>query len=501
MKDFIEVQIVGEAKPTRFDLRNLKGSGASKDVYLSDDKKYAFALYKDKLDDVSRARLERIVTRYRRAIFSDSVAGKYWENIFCWPLQIVEYDDPKTLDGRVGFVMPALRDAFRFRDDGAEKQGLWFASANNFNTSLRVRAERGGLRDALRVCLRLAQAVRRLHFNGLAHSDLSFKNCLINPLGGEVCILDADGVVVPEVFHPDVAGTPGFTAPEVVKTQKLPLEERKLPGRETDLHALATYIYHLLFKRHPLVGRKIHDIDDEEKDRWLQMGENALFIEHPTDESNRLEEELGEEERPWNDLERLPMSVVGKDLTALFLQAFIDGLHNPSRRPSASAWETALGKALDLLLPCGNPDCLGQYFVFDKTSLDAKAVCPYCGTRYADAVPVLEFYNSYDRGESFQAENCRLVVFNGRPLYSWNLENGRSPNENVSEAERKRVGVFQRLKGGRWIFRNETLREFADCTTGKWKSISPGEYAVLEGGRKWLLKNDGRLAEIQFLNN
>lgn len=36
-----------------------------------------------------------------------------------------------------------------------------------------------------------------MHAAGLAHSDLSYKNVLIDPVTGSACVIDVDGLVVP----------------------------------------------------------------------------------------------------------------------------------------------------------------------------------------------------------------------------------------------------------------------------------------------------------------
>ena len=127
-----------------------------------------------------------------------------------------------------------------------------------------------------------------MHAAGLAHSDLSYKNVLIDPVSGRATIIDIDGLVVPGKFPPDVIGTPDFIAPEVMATKHLNKLDpnRKLPSIQTDRHALAVMIYMYLLYRHPLRGGKIHDMDPQ-TDEELSMGLNALFVEHPTDKTNR----------------------------------------------------------------------------------------------------------------------------------------------------------------------------------------------------------------------
>ena len=114
-------------------------------------------------------------------------------------------------------------------------------------------------------------------------------------------MIDIDGLVVPGKYPPDVVGTPDFIAPEVISTQHLDKTDsnRVLPSRTTDRHALAVLLYMYLFYRHPLRGAKVFD-PDPMKDEELGMGSQALFVEHPTDTSNRVRpDDLRPQALPW----------------------------------------------------------------------------------------------------------------------------------------------------------------------------------------------------------
>ena len=115
--------------------------------------------------------------------------------------------------------------------------------------------------------------------------------------------------MVPGLYPPDVIGTADFIAPEVLATKHMSKTDplRKLPNRLTDLHALAVLIYMYLFYRHPLRGGKYFGPLESEDEDLLLMGEKALFVEHPTDHSNRnFKREYGEDGiqklSPWTDL-------------------------------------------------------------------------------------------------------------------------------------------------------------------------------------------------------
>lgn len=137
-----------------------------------------------------------------------------------------------------------------------------------------------------------------------------------------------------------------------------------MPKITTDRYALAVLIYTFLLNRHPLDGGKVWNIDDPQKDDDMRYGAKALFIEHPTDSTNRVKpNQLAPSQLPQGDPNRLPYTICGPYLKKLFDKAFIDGLHNPSMRPSAAEWEDALIKTCDLVQPCQNPDCQAHWYV------------------------------------------------------------------------------------------------------------------------------------------
>ena len=78
---------------------------------------------------------------------------------------------------------------------------------------------------------------------------------------------------------------------------------------------------------------------------------------------------------PWADVDKIPYTVCGPYLKELFEKTFIDGLHNPNRRPHAGEWEYALKKTVDLMQPCGNSECEQKWFVFDNST---NPECPFC---------------------------------------------------------------------------------------------------------------------------
>jgi len=477
------------------------GSGAMKDVYFSPDKSYVVGFYRADQDAQAKDRLEMITGRYRESIFSQT-GGEYWKDLFCWPTGIVQHN------GRVGVVAPSYAKKFFFEHGsknndmlqikGKEKEGKWFAASNLRNRFIDER-ELGDWLNHIKVCLLLARAVRRMHFAGLAHSDLSYKNVLVDPSNGSACVIDVDGLVVPGKYPPDVVGTPDFIAPEVVMTSHLSKDDpnRQLPRRETDLHALSVLIYMYLLYRHPLRGGKVHDINDEQRDETLTMGERALFVEHPSDVSNRIKvANLKPTELPWGDTSKIPYTATGPYIAALFEQAFIKGLHDPKQRPSANDWETALVKTVDLIQPCQNSSCTQKWYVFDNTK---SPRCPFCGTPFKGKLPILNLYSSRKEG-AYRPDNHRLMVYTNQSLFNWHTNNLVVPNERLTEDQKRRKGYFV-FHADAWWLVNDRMPDLLDVSGDDKIPVPLGEKIELKDGQKLLLEkgDGGRLVVVQMV--
>lgn len=477
------------------------GSGAMKDVYFSPDKSYVVAFFKTKQDAQAKERLQMITGKYRDSLLNQA-GSEYWMKVFCWPTAALEHE------GKLGLIAPTYPKHFfmefgsKNNDSlgikGKEKEGKWFAAPNLRNRFMDPR-ELGDWLNHIKMCILLSRAVKKMHMMGLAHSDLSYKNVLVDPTGGNACVIDVDGLVVPGKYPPDVVGTPDFIAPEVVKTAHLSKNDpdRKLPRRETDQHALAVLIYMYLLYRHPLRGGKVHDINDEMRDESLTMGEKALFVEHPSDKSNRIKTlNAKSTELPWADTNNIPYTITGPYLAPLFLQAFVAGLHDPNMRPSANDWETALVKTVDLIQPCQNKNCDQKWYVFDNST---KPACPFCRTPYTGKLPILNLYSSRREG-NFRPDNHRLMVWTGQSLFCWHVNNLIAPNERLTDEQKKRVGYFVLHKNVWWLV-NENLSDLMDVTK---KILIPiGEKIELKDGLQLLLSKEdgGRLVVVQMVES
>lgn len=476
--------------------------GGMKDVYFSPDKKYVVAIFRDKLDRNQKERLEKITGHYLPQIQNKPAGNYYLNEIFRWPTDVIE------ANGLTGIIVPIYNSKFFFDKGyfssdlikGKEKNGKWFAGAKFRNKQFPLRldqTELGSWLSYFQIGVNLARGVKKMHAMGLAHSDLSYNNVLIDPIGGSACMIDLDGLVVPGLYPAEVIGTAEFIAPEVLATKHLDKNDPKriLPSRKTDLHALAVLIYMLLLHRHPLKGSKVHDLDTE-KDDLLSMGEKAMFIEHPTDPTNRLKiKNVSKWDMPWADTEKLPYTITGPYLSELFEKAFITGLHAPNLRPLAEEWERALMKTTDLMQPCQNKSCDQKWYVYDNKN---QPKCPFCGTPHQGTLPVLDFYYQFQPG-TWRPENHRLMVYHNQYLFKWHVNRKVIRNERISGRDKIPVGYFT-FHNNQWVFVNQKLESMKDLTEDK--EVPTGSMVVMTAGKKLLLDKEegGRVVVISMAN-
>lgn len=411
------------------------------------------------------------IIKKREAVLGDNPT--YWARYFCWPESLV-------IQPGLGVLMPRARKDLRpfsqllsprFRQRIRQQEG---------------EAALGKWSGHIGLLMKLARTVTRLHGNGLCHSDLSTNNLLVNPSHSDATLIDCDGLVETgsDILLPTVLGTPDYMAPELVMgLTPRPNQRPPQPSVTTDRHALAVLIYQGLLFRHPLRGSAFHSPDPDEDER-LMLGRKALYIEHPTDRSNRPK-------TPF-----LQSAILGPEMQELFSRAFIDGLHHPEKRPYAAEWERALLRLYDQTLPCSNPACEAKTFVFvDRGSTR----CPWCRTdvKGPRQIPILFFYKPDGKNNSSTFTlDFRFVGWPKRTLHAWHVEVNRLPGPGVEAAPYAAIQWEVQRAGEVWSLQNLTMDQCFDITEGKTRVpiATQGTIELREGMR--LLFGGGDRARV-----
>ena len=476
---------LADGRKIEYEIKDNPPRGGMKYTYFGPDKSYVVQFYNNPEngeDPNLQKRIKAIIGRYNPtrseedggAMGNSETMAKYFAEKYCWPTDIVTQPE-------FGIVCPAYPSNYFFSDDvsvipelsvelkGKDKKSKWFTSPK-LRKYLKA-SELGDFRSMLRMSISLARSIRRMHQAGLAHSDLSCNNVLIDPATGGCVVIDIDSLVVPGVYPPEVIGTSGYIAPEVLETMELPFGDpkRKLPCAYTDQHALAVLLYEYLLLRHPLIGPK-HYSDDPNIDDFLSMGPNALFIENPNDHSNRP-----------NDLQ-VTIKDLGPALETLFIRAFVDGLHSPNDRPTAMDWEKALVKTWDLLHPCENPNCTAKWFVLHDPR---HPVCPFCGQRVRTEDVVQLHLKSELHGRKGQwIPAGDITAFHNMPLFRWHVFANTFPDEKTDRSMMAYICKYE----GQWLLVNYNIE---GMTSPKGNLVPAGQAILLQDGAVFRISNRG----------
>jgi glyoxylase-like metal-dependent hydrolase (beta-lactamase superfamily II) len=230
--------------------------------------------------------------------------------------------------------------------NGHEKIAKWFCSAKILNRYLPESYLSQPIKKVFVVCKILAECIEALHKQSVYFNSLSYNDFMVDINTMTLRIVNSfDNCVLPNSeLNYDWCPSLDFMAPESVSKRNQGINSSSI---ESNRHALAVCIYMLLFKRHPLRGSKINDIDPA-KDEEMSLGKNALFIENPFDTANKLlQKDIDKYSLPQCDCDKYPYTMYGDRITQLFTRAFVDGLHDPVKRPTASEWIIALNKKIE----------------------------------------------------------------------------------------------------------------------------------------------------------
>ncbi len=300
------------------------GEGGQGAVYqvLVDGQPLALKWYFDRwlaLDVGLRTRLEHQIER-------GSPSDRY-----LWPIELVT-----DRQGGFGYLMPIRPTSFS--DLKALLKG-------------RIKPTFYALTTA---AFELAHNFHELHALGLSYQDISDGNVFMDERSGEIRVCDCDNVSVNNVPSA-IGGTPGFVAPEV-------MVRGAIPSRDTDYYSLAVLLFQMLLLHHPLMGAR--ELEHHALDAQAQLDlycRNPIFIFDPKDDSNRPMPGLHDRALSW-------WPIYPKYIHDLFVQAFTDGLHDPSARVYDSKWRSALLRLRDSIQLCEH--CTSENFYDSATCWD-----------------------------------------------------------------------------------------------------------------------------------
>ena len=448
--------------PGQLQLKNTSRSGGEGTVYFSHDEQYAAKIYHQPRPDKEEL-LKRVMP-----LFNSLPAAQ--QEFLLPPLALVD-----QLDGqpRVGFVMRKVPAGYQELVDFVLDPSF---AAQQFQDG-RTWA------DYLKAARGIANAVVVLHGKGCAHCDISYRNFMVNLGQGAAVMLEIDGAVVPGFLPPQVKGTMGFMAPEI-------LTQNVTPSERSDRFSLAVLILHTLLYRNVLTPLVEYANDPESSDH-LGWGQQALFSEEPGNHLHRPQN-LG---RPLFRLGALSYRTLTPALQALTERTFLrTALGDPENRPSPREWEEALAYAIDELVVCQHQQCRQPFPYPYRLHPAARRMCPFCGERVAEPLPaVLELYEER-LNHQYVALGRRLVLGHGFKVFADQITNSRKP-----PVTRKSEPVFGHVKwdGQRFQLVNESAGVWTGQAAAGRTMAGQGQALPLLPGMKIHFGPGRRLALVQ----
>lgn len=257
---------------------------------------------------------------------------------FLWPIDFVE--DPNS---SFGYIM-------ELRPSGYNELADYLVKKAKFKSN------RAMINAALDICC----AFRSLHLKGLSYQDLNDGNFFINSETGRVLICDNDNVAPYGDNKTGIQGKCRYMAPEVVLC-------KNQPDVQSDKFSLAIVLFILLFRGHPLEGKRTLVPCVTEKHERKFYGEEAVFIYDPDNDTNRPANGIHDNViRTWN--------FYPDSLKNMFIKAFSqEYINNPNKRIIEREWADQLIKLRDSLVIC--PYCNDEFFSDPEEN---SIVCPTC---------------------------------------------------------------------------------------------------------------------------
>lgn len=458
------------------------------DYFMLPDGKGIVALFSSNISAAFKARM-RFLADDLSKVFKEEKSYEYLYGRCNLPLSSIIHD------GHQGIILSSYPKEFYFKEGILKdkiQEGKWFCSEKLRNKFLDI-ANRGNWYSFLKAIKQIAAVLTILDNKDLILYDLSYRSILFNPVNGHIFLITWDSIGRNGIDDVEILPSPDFAAPEVI------IKQGYWPNKQTiysNRHALAVLNYMFLFHRHPLRGKRIND-NDPVRDEELTIGDNALFIENPFDSSNSVDRfSLEDSQKPYGNPELRPYTLSGKFLKELFDRSFIDGLHNPIKRPTPFEWFIAAENSIGLLMPCSNPKCEERWFIYNNES---SPKCPFCGTKVKGSYPILNFYTRHNFG-NFISDNLRMVVTEEKQLNFRHIYNHCLSSIIQQDLDEKPYCLFSN-ENGIWFLLNKRLKDLL-VYDGDDKINVPLEGKVeLKEGMKLLLDNMSkeRLIIVQML--
>jgi eukaryotic-like serine/threonine-protein kinase len=267
------------------------------------------------------------------------IAKKQPSDKFVWPQAIINFDST------FGYIMD-------IRPEGFKSLQAWLKRQYDMELHILINA-----------CIQLTDSFHKLHSKGLCYQDLNLGGVFINPIDGDILIVDNDNVV-PNNHSSTKIFTYEFVAPELL------LDNHIYPSINTDRYSLAILLFNLLMVGHPLNGeeeQKINCMDIPAKQKLY--AKNPIFVYDPMKTNNRPVKGV-------HDAVIALWNIYPQYIKDLFIRTFTVGINDPYQRARESEWRKALIRFESNIYRC--PSCKKSDIIYDSEQYAATKSMNKC---------------------------------------------------------------------------------------------------------------------------
>ena len=321
---------------------------------------------------------------YRQNISKNIKDGEP-NNKFLWP----KYLTKKDADGNFGYIMEIKPDSFEsFRDLIKDFKLVKDESGDLIKKHVRF----SSIYAMVTAAINIVNTFRKLHKTGKRYHYMSDGGFFVNTETGAVLVGECDNIAGDGVSF-GIKGYPGYTAPELIMG-------KAKPSIQTDNYSLAAVLFKLLFRGDPMEGRKVvMDISLTEEEYLKHYGENALFVYHPDDDSNRPV-------RGIHDNVIKFWQTYPDYINTAFTHSFTQGLTKPHERIGEEDWQKLFIRLRSemIICMCGRTNFVSQFEKKDSRTYK----CPRCGTEFSTL--------------AFSNKNYRVPLYVGCKFYECEID-------------------------------------------------------------------------------
>ncbi len=323
-----------------------------------------YSNYLVKIIDTSRiSPEEQEIARVRFKRLKELRSDKSMSGIMALPIEVLVDD--------LGYIMKNAKD---------------YESLNNYlqpgNDVLDWLKNRYTLKKRINVIINMFESLRDIHLKGLLFNDLSPNNIMVHREKNGIVFIDTDNLRDKSEAHLTILGTPGYIAPELVRTDipdsiggvKVPddaLSKKRRITPESDIFSAAVIAFELLTLKHPFVGDEVDNGSAELEAKAKRIETDYIFKAGTTNTASTCLTPI------FNEL-------TTPKVRSLFQKTFVQGL-DPHLRPTCIAFLNAFRECFHQIVTC--PDCK-----FTRLYSPSIMECPGCGRTFLRPMKLSIYY-------------------------------------------------------------------------------------------------------------